>query len=65
MATNFNEYFSSVLTCEDLIGIPTDNSSSSPLLNDSICIEITPTVVFNKLMALQNNWSWQMAYNYY
>ena len=51
--TLFNEYFSSVFTCEDTTTIPTVDPTSSPLLNDSI--EITPTVVFNKLAALQSN----------
>ena len=53
MATLFNEYFSTVFTCEDITNIPTVDSTGSPLLDDFI--EITPTVVFNKLMALQNN----------
>ena len=53
MATLFNEYFSSVFTCEDITSIPTVDSTGSPLLNDSI--EITPTVVLNKLMALQSS----------
>ena len=53
MATLFNEYFSTVFTCEDITNIPTVDSTGSPLLDDSI--EITPTVVFNKFMALQNN----------
>ena len=53
MATLFNEYFSSVFTCEDITSIPTVDSTGSPLLNDSI--EITPAVALNKLMALQNS----------
>jgi len=53
MATHFNEYFSSVFTCEDTADIPTVDSTGSPLLDDSF--EITPTVVFNKLTALQSN----------
>ena len=53
MATLFNEYFSSVFTCEDITSIPIVDSTGSPLLNDSI--EITPAVVLNKLMALQNS----------
>jgi len=52
MATHF-EYFSSGFTCEDTADIPTVDSTGSPLLDDSI--EITPTVVFNKLTALQSN----------
>ena len=52
MATHFNAYFSSVFTCEDMHGLQVYllhvDSTSSALLNDSI--EITPTVVFNKLM---------------
>ena len=53
MATHFNEYFSSVFTCEDTTSIPTVDSTSSPLLDDSI--EITPETVFSKLIALQSN----------
>ena len=53
MATHFNEYFSSVFTCEDTASIPTVDSTSSPLLDDSI--EITPATVFSKLIALQSN----------
>ena len=53
MATHFNEYFSSVFACEDITSILTVDSASSPLLKHSI--EITPTVVLNKLVALQNN----------
>ena len=45
MATySFKEYFSTVLTCED---ITTVDSTGSPLLDDSI--EITLTIVFNNL----------------
>ena len=53
MATHFNKYFSSVFTCEDTASIPTVDSTSSPLLDDSI--EITPATVFSKLIALQSN----------
>ena len=53
MATLFNEYFSSVFTCKDITSIPTVDSTGSPVLNDSI--EITPAVVLNKLMAIQNS----------
>ena len=53
MATLFNKYFATVFTCEDIKNIPTVDLTGSPLLDDSI--EITPTVVFDKLMALQNN----------
>ena len=53
MATHFNEYFSSVFTCEDTASIPTVDSTSSLLLDDSI--EITPATVFSKLIALQSN----------
>ena len=53
MATIFNDYFSTFFTCEDTTTIPTVDSASSPLIADSI--EITPAVVYDKLMNLQNN----------
>ena len=53
MATIFNDYFSTVFTCEDTTTIPTVDSASSPPNADSI--EITPGVVYDKLMNLQNN----------
>ena len=53
MAIHFNEYFSSVFTCEDTADIPTVYLTGSLLLDDSI--EITPTVLFNKLTALQSS----------
>jgi len=53
IATHFNEYLSIVFTCEDTASIPTVDWTSSLLLDDSI--EITPTVVYNKLTTLQSN----------
>jgi len=55
MATHFNEYFSSIFTCEDTAtaSIPTVDSTSFPPLDDSI--EITPEIVFSKLTALQSS----------
>ena len=47
MATLFNEYFSTVFTCEDITNIPTVDSHGSPLLDDSI--EITPTLFSTNL----------------
>ena len=52
MATHY-EYFSSVFTCDDTASVPTVDSTSSALLDDSV--EITPAVVFKKLTALQSN----------
>jgi len=53
MATHFNQYFSSVFTCEDTASIPIVDSTSFPPLDDSI--EITPEIVFSKLTALQSS----------
>jgi len=53
MATMFNNYFSSVFTCENTISLPTSDSTGTPLISDSI--EFTPELVHNKIMSLPNS----------
>jgi len=52
MASLFNDYFSSVFTTEDSSFIPMVCSSTSPPVVDFI--DITPDIVSNKIMNLQN-----------
>ena len=47
MATMFNEYFSSVFTCEDTSSLPVIDTTSAPLISDSI--EFTPEIVNKKI----------------
>ena len=53
MATMFNEYFSSVFTCEDTSSLPVIDTTSAPLISDSI--EFTPEIVNEKILNLSNN----------
>ena len=50
-ASLFNDYFSSIFTAEDSSVIPKVCSSASPLVVNSI--DITPDIVFDKVMNLQ------------
>ena len=51
-ASLFNDYFSSIFTTKDTSVIPTVCSSGSPPVVDSI--NITPAIVFDKVMNLQS-----------
>ena len=53
MATLFNDYFSSVFTCEDTNTIPTTDASGTPPITDSI--DITPEIILSKIANLQSS----------
>ena len=53
MATMFNDYFSSVFTREDTSSFPVTDTTSTPLISDSI--EFTPEIVNNKILSLPNS----------
>ena len=49
----FNEYFSSVFTCEDTSSLRVIDTTSVPLISDSI--EFTPEIVNEKILNLPNS----------